>query len=74
MGFLVPRAPEGSTGRLVLIDDFGEARDRACHPWFTRGVAYPLHHGGLSSVLMSYFNTNYVCYFFTETSLIIFRF
>ena len=27
---VVPGAPEGSTGRLVLVDVFGEARDRTC--------------------------------------------
>ena len=36
MGFVVPGAPEGSTGRLVLVDVFGKARDRTCDPWFTR--------------------------------------
>ena len=33
-GFVVPGAPEGSTGRRFL----GEARDRTCDPWFTRRV------------------------------------
>ena len=33
-GFVVPGAPEGSTGRRF----FGEARDRTCDPWFTRRV------------------------------------
>ena len=46
MGFVVPGAPEGSTGRLVFVVVFGEARDRTCDPWFTRRVTYPLHHGG----------------------------
>ena len=50
MGFVVPGAPEGSTGRLVLVDVSGEARDRTCDPWFTRRVAYPLHHGGFYHV------------------------
>ena len=47
MGFFVTGAPEGSIGRLVLIDVFGEARGRPCDPWFTRRVAFPLHHGGI---------------------------
>ena len=36
-GFVVPGAPECSTGRLVFVV-FGEARDRTCDPWFKRRV------------------------------------
>ena len=46
MGFVVPVAPEGSTGKLVFVVVFGEAQDRTCDRWFTRRVIYPLHHGG----------------------------
>ena len=31
-GFVVPGAPEGSTGRLIFVVVFGEARDRTCDP------------------------------------------
>ena len=37
-GFVVPGAPEGSTGRLIFVVVLGEARDRTCDPWFTRRV------------------------------------
>ena len=37
-GFVVPGAPEGSTGMLIVVVVCGEARDRACDPWFTRRV------------------------------------
>ena len=37
-GFVVPGASEGSTGRLIFVVVFGEARDRTCDPWFTRRV------------------------------------
>ena len=36
-GFVVPGAPECSTGRLIFVV-FGEARDRTCDPWFARRV------------------------------------
>ena len=29
-GFVVPGAPEGLAGRLVLVDVFGESQDRTC--------------------------------------------
>ena len=37
-GFVVPGAPEGSTGRLIFVVVLGEACDRTCDPWFTRRV------------------------------------
>ena len=35
-GFVVPGAPEGSTGRLIFVVVFGEARDRTCDSWRLR--------------------------------------
>ena len=32
MGFVVPGAPEGSTGRFIFVIVFGEAQDRTCEP------------------------------------------
>ena len=36
---------DGATA-LTLIRQTGEAGNRTCNPWFTRQVAYPLHHSG----------------------------
>ena len=36
---------DGATAES-LIRQTGGARNRTCDPWFTRQVAYPLHHRG----------------------------
>ena len=47
MGFVVPGAPEGSTGRWfcsVFCLSFRSPGSNM-RPWFTRRVTYQLHHG-----------------------------
>ena len=38
-----------------LIRQTGEARDRTCHPWFTRQAVYPVHHSGSCHVKYAMF-------------------
>ena len=40
------RSYGGGATDYGLIRLTGEAGDRTCDPWFTRQVAYPLHHSG----------------------------
>ena len=49
---------DGTTA-YSLIRQTGEVGDRACDPWFTRQVTYPLHHSG--SVLMRSSQTETLC-------------
>ena len=51
----------------VVLWFYGEAGNRTCDPWFTRHSAYPLHHGGFSSILMYYLHI--VCIFEMKFSL-----
>ena len=52
MGFVVPGAPESSTGRLLSVDVFGEARDRTCDHKASGLSTAPQIYRGILTVLI----------------------